>query len=60
VGPVPERVDAAEFVLAEFLPGETAETDAMVEAAVACVESWITEGVDRAMNRYNVRREPPA
>jgi PTH1 family peptidyl-tRNA hydrolase len=58
VGPVPERVDAAEFVLAEFLPEETAETDAMVEAAVACVEAWIAEGVDRAMNRFNAPRDP--
>jgi PTH1 family peptidyl-tRNA hydrolase len=59
VGPVPERVDAAEFVLAEFLPEEEAAVEAVVEAAGACVESWIVDGVDRAMSRFNARREPP-
>lgn len=55
VGPVPPRVDAAEFVLAEFLPEERAEVGSMVEAGVACVEAWVREGIDRAMNRFNAR-----
>jgi PTH1 family peptidyl-tRNA hydrolase len=55
VGPVPARVDAAEFVLAEFLPEERPDVEAMVEAGLSCVEAWVREGIDRAMSRFNVR-----
>ncbi|HEU4366476.1 MAG TPA: aminoacyl-tRNA hydrolase [Candidatus Krumholzibacteria bacterium] len=60
VGPVPPRVDAAEFVLAEFLPEEEGVVDEMVTAATECVVAWATDGIDRAMGRYNARKEPPA
>jgi peptidyl-tRNA hydrolase, PTH1 family len=56
VGPVPERVDAAEFVLAEFLPEEEATVDAMIAEAVACVESWVIDGIGKTMSRFNARR----
>ena len=59
VGPVPPRVDSAEFVLTEFFPGEEAAVTAMVADASACVEAWIVDGVDRAMGRFNARRESP-
>jgi len=59
VGPLPPRVDAAEFVLAEFLPEEEPAVDTMVEAALACVESWVRDGIDRAMSRFNTRPAPP-
>ena len=58
VGPVPPRVDAAEFVLAEFLPEEEADVSAMIDGAAACAESWVREGIDRAMNRFNARPGP--
>ena len=59
IGPVPPRVDAAEFVLAEFLPEEEAAVAEMVVAAMACAEAWIVDGVERAMARFNARRDPP-
>jgi PTH1 family peptidyl-tRNA hydrolase len=59
VGPVPARVDPAEFVLAEFLPEEEPAVDGMIEAALACVEAWVAEGIERAMTRFNARRGPP-
>jgi PTH1 family peptidyl-tRNA hydrolase len=59
-GPVPPRVDAAEFVLAEFLPEEEAAVDAMLLEAVACTESWVVDGIGKAMSRFNAKREPPA
>ncbi len=59
IGPVPPRVDAAEFVLAEFLPEEEPAVADMVAEATACAEAWIVDGVDRAMGRFNARREPP-
>jgi peptidyl-tRNA hydrolase, PTH1 family len=60
IGPVPPRVDAAEFVLAEFLPEEETAVEAMVAEAMACTEAWIVDGVERAMARFNARRDPPA
>jgi PTH1 family peptidyl-tRNA hydrolase len=56
-GPVPPRVDAAEFVLAEFLPEEEAAVDSMITDAVACAESWIFDGISKAMSRFNTRKE---
>ncbi len=58
VGPVPPRVDAAEFVLAEFLPEEEAAVDAMIKEAVACADSWIFDGIGKAMSKFNARRDP--
>lgn len=58
VGPVPPRVDPAEFVLAEFLPEEEAAVDEMLAAAADCVEAWARDGVDKAMSRFNARRDP--
>jgi PTH1 family peptidyl-tRNA hydrolase len=59
VGPVPPRVEAAEFVLAEFLPEEEETVRDMVLDAVKCVESWMIDGVERAMGRFNARLDPP-
>jgi len=60
VGPVPSRVDPAEFVLAEFLPEEEALVDEMLAIAADCIEAWARDGVDKAMSRFNARKEPPA
>ena len=57
VGPVPPRVDAAEFVLAEFLPEEEEAVDMMIKEAVAGAESWIFDGIGKAMSRFNTRRD---
>lgn len=58
VGPVPDLVDAAEFVLAEFLPEEEGAVNELVDRAVECVASWVTVGVDRTMGRFNARPRP--
>jgi PTH1 family peptidyl-tRNA hydrolase len=60
VGPVPPRVDAAEFVLAEFLPEEEEAVDAMIKEAVACAEAWLFDGIGKAMSKFNAKREPDA
>jgi len=58
-GPVPPRVDAAEFVLAEFLPEEEAAVDAMITESVACCESWAFDGIGKAMSKFNAKKAPP-
>ena len=57
VGPVPPRVDPAEFVLAEFLPEEETAVDETIAAAADCIEAWVTLGVDKAMSRFNARKD---
>jgi PTH1 family peptidyl-tRNA hydrolase len=58
VGPVPPRVDAAEFVLAEFLPEEEEPVAGMIKTAVACADSWLFDGIGKAMSKFNAKREP--
>jgi peptidyl-tRNA hydrolase, PTH1 family len=59
VGPVPERVDPSEFVLADFLPEEETKVDEMLALATECIDAWIMDGIDRTMSRFNTRRDAP-
>jgi PTH1 family peptidyl-tRNA hydrolase len=59
-GPVPPRVDAAEFVLAEFLPEEEEAVEAMIKESVTCCESWLFDGIGKAMSKFNAKKDPPA
>lgn len=47
--------EAAEYVLSPFMPEELASIDSAVDQAIAALECLVTEGVDAAMNRFNVR-----
>ena len=53
IGPVPDRWDPADFVLGKFAADEKDLAAQQVGLACDAVETWIGEGVDRAMNRYN-------
>ena len=48
--------DLADFVLSPFGKSERAEMLAQTPRITAAVETWLSEGIDRAMNLYN--REP--
>ncbi len=48
--------DLADFVLSPFGKSERAEVLAKMSRIAAAVETWLSEGIDRAMNLYN--REP--
>jgi len=51
--PPPGR-DSADYVLDRFHKSEREALDAAIGTAAEAVEAWITEGIDRAMNRFNV------
>ena len=53
IGPLPEGVDAADFVLREFGAEEAAQLPAVLEAAGEALIMLFESGVDRAMNVYN-------
>jgi PTH1 family peptidyl-tRNA hydrolase len=54
VGRPPGTMDAAAFVLAQFRKDERIEVDLAVATAADAAEVWLADGVDSAMNRFNV------
>src|SRR5262245_39533055 len=53
IGQPPERMDAADFVLAKYGKDEKKEMELAVAAAADAAEMWVRDGVAIAMNRYN-------
>ena len=49
-----------EHVLEEFAPEDLPALEAAVRRAADCVETWVSEGVLGAMNRFNRRVDPAA
>lgn len=56
VGRPPAGVDPAEFVLERFTAAERVAIDGAVARAAEAAAVAATEGLEAAMNRYNVRR----
>jgi PTH1 family peptidyl-tRNA hydrolase len=46
--------DSADYVLARFHKSELAAIDGAIRLAADAVETWIAEGIDQAMNRFNI------
>jgi len=42
-----------DFVLGQFSRGEQRDVDETTERAVAALEVWLAEGIERTMNRFN-------
>jgi PTH1 family peptidyl-tRNA hydrolase len=56
IGPVPADVDdQADFVLADFARDELATLADEMPDLVDAVDCWLTDGIERAMNRFNRR-----
>jgi PTH1 family peptidyl-tRNA hydrolase len=53
IGPVPDRWDAADFVLSRFDKAEMDTIDEAIAQAADGVECWAVEGIEAAMNRFN-------
>lgn len=53
IGPVPERWDAADFVLGKFNKEDQAEIDLIVNKAAKAVTEWVEYDLQHCMNRYN-------
>jgi peptidyl-tRNA hydrolase, PTH1 family len=49
------RGDLADYVLSPFRKGEAAEVRSLMPRLTEAVETWLAEGVDAAMNRFNRR-----
>lgn len=55
IGRPPAGWDTANYVLADFTEQESAQLDPLVDLAADAVETVVSEGVQAAMNRFNVR-----
>ena len=53
VGRPPGRMEAAAYVLRDFRADERPIVDEMIEAAVAALESYLSDGIELAMSRHN-------
>ncbi len=53
IGPQPERMDAADFVLAKFKPAEADALESTLSLAADAAAAVRSDGLDAAMNRYN-------
>ncbi|SDH66537.1 peptidyl-tRNA hydrolase, PTH1 family [Fervidobacterium changbaicum] len=53
IGPKPKEVDAADFVLSNFSPEEFEKLRKVIDLAVEAIETIVSEGIEKAMNRYN-------
>jgi PTH1 family peptidyl-tRNA hydrolase len=53
VGPLPERFNAADFVLSRFGKHEGAEIEVAIALAADAVVLWAQQGVEHCMNKYN-------
>jgi len=58
IGPVPDRWEAADFVLGKFHAKEKEVVACQVLRACDAVETWIADGIDQAMNQFNSGQLP--
>jgi len=63
IGRPPGRMDPADYVLQDFSVEEEPLVEEVLGRAVGAIETWLTEGIEEAMARYNRRgaeaAEPP-
>ena len=53
IGRPPGRMPAAAYVLQSFGKDEEIVRDEMIDAGIAAIETWLTDGIELAMSRYN-------
>lgn len=53
IGPVPEGRDPADFVLSRYNAAERKELPFLIEAAADAVETWLRDGMAKAMEKHN-------
>jgi PTH1 family peptidyl-tRNA hydrolase len=55
IGRPPGQMDPAAYVLQDFAADEEPLLEETLERAVAAIETWLCEGIEAAMERYNRR-----
>lgn len=60
IGRPPGKMDPAAYVLRRFTAEEATLVGDTTERAIQAIESWLSDGIDAAMNRYNGTAEDVA
>jgi len=60
IGKPPEGLSGAEHVLGHWNEAESSDLPGIIEKASDAVERIVVDGIQAAMNRFNVRTPPPA
>jgi len=60
IGRPPGRMDPADYVLQDFSAEEEPIVEEVLERTVAAIETWLAEGIERAMARYNQKNAEAA
>jgi PTH1 family peptidyl-tRNA hydrolase len=55
IGRPPGQMDPADYVLQDFDSAEKPAIEDALERAAAAIETWLAEGIEEAMDRYNRR-----
>lgn len=58
IGRPPGRMDPATYALQDFSPDEDLVVEEAIERAIAAIQTWLTEGLEKAMSLYNFRPSP--
>ena len=58
IGQPHPSVDATDYVLSHFTPGERKLLPDFIDRAVVCVTSWMTQGATATMNQFNGSTRP--
>ncbi|MCX7856073.1 MAG: aminoacyl-tRNA hydrolase, partial [Anaerolineae bacterium] len=53
IGRPPGQMDPADYVLQDFTPDEEAVIEETIKRAIAAIQTWLTEGLEKAMSLYN-------
>jgi PTH1 family peptidyl-tRNA hydrolase len=53
IGPVPEKWESADFVLASFSKDEIPIVNESIQRGADAVASWVRDGIQTCMNQYN-------
>ena len=53
VGAKPAQMELVDYVLSRFLAAERPSMNAARDYAASAVETWVSEGIEAAMNRWN-------
>ncbi len=59
IDPTPEHWETTDYVLSQFSTSERAIVDDGLSKAVSAVASWLSDGIDVAMNGFNRESPPP-
>lgn len=57
IGRPPAEIDAADYVLGRFRKDEMELIEAAIGRAASAVETWSTDGIEAAMNKFNGESE---